>query len=153
MTRRPERATAFFAALAANRKRQGHCTRCGRKLDNDRDGGKCEKCRQYVREYKARMRHETKPIGETTSLAEKVKAIAYESELQVFRLRQELSDFRRVVKTLRTACRSEYNRGYCRGVYSERRKRMEWESWKEALSFEDRKQHFHRFAEACANGE
>lgn len=144
MAEQSTKARAFWARAAEQRHQPGACSRCGRPNDlppqHQGKRGLCSRCREYLRQHKAKLLAQRLAAGETAtpdvaSLLRRVRCLE---------LRQDR--FARIL-------RAQYKAGYQVGQAAERRRwrnmPREWDSFREGLSIEDKKQHFHRVASAC----
>lgn len=92
-----------FRRLAENRKKPGHCVRCGKP-----HAGKtrqCERCRDYQRAYKLRRKAVVADVGLVVRVA---------------RLERQCAILARTIQHQQARYKSAYQRGYYRGLAGRR---------------------------------
>jgi hypothetical protein len=135
------KAIAFWANCRERRSQPGNCSRCGRPNDTvPIHAGKrslCSRCREYVRQYKARRLAERLESGKTAS----PDVVALLRRVRCLELRQER--FARIL-------RAQYKAGYQVGQKAERKRwrnmPRDWDSFVQPVGIEEGKRQFHRLA-------
>lgn len=145
--RRETRGHAFLAELKSRRNTPGNCIRCGRPNPQPAKAGSlhgaCPSCREYRRQYNASKRKD-KPVPPVQ--------VAIVDPARFAQFEQRVRELELTIGNMKRYARAEYNRGFLRGVYREQKRwsnmPRQWDSWKQPIDIEDKKQHFSKLRTA-----
>lgn len=141
--RRPTRSLSFLAALAAQRRTPGNCSRCGRPNPKPAQKGavhgRCPACRQYQRAWKARRKPEREFLAVKTVIVDPRQFYQFEERVR----RLEL-----IIRDMRNFGGMRYRQGFAAGQYKER---CRWRdmarphtAWKDPIGIESARQQTHK---------
>ena len=144
MRQHPEKALKFWAAKEAARKISGNCSRCGKPSGSKYPHGHCERCKEYMRDYKRVKGIHFRKIEVDQHLLERLQwnlMVLQEKDKEHEKKINKL-DFK--VSYLRGVGQRKYNQGYSKGVYAEQKRwsqmPREYDAWGQPLDYRDKVQ-------------